>query len=238
LTEAENDFATLGAWPEEPLGIRLWLIGLDARCDVDASLLGPLERARADRFAFERDRHRYLVAHVALRRLLCERGALEAGRDFEYDAYGKPRLPSPRRCVFSLSHSGGWALVGLAPDGEIGVDLELARDIGEIDALLDEHFSDAERAEYAAAGTGAASLRAFLRGWSRKEACLKALGCGFDEPASAIETGLEAGPRILWHPLGREHLVARVQTIDMAPHVVAAVARVEVWNPDRARDGS
>jgi 4'-phosphopantetheinyl transferase len=216
----------LRALPDEPLGIRLWLIELDARRDVAEGHLSRREREQASRFMFGKDRYRYLHAHMALREILVECGAVAVGQDYVQSPHGKPRSPSPGGRAFNLSHSGSWALVGVATSGEIGVDLEEVRDVGDIDALVRQHFTVTERAEYACVPAGSASVRSFLIGWTRKEACLKALGCGLNESTSDLETGIHPSPRHLSRPLGRQGLALQVESIEPGPGLVAAVARV------------
>jgi 4'-phosphopantetheinyl transferase len=180
-----------------PPPFELWLVSLavDAPLEGEA-LLDDQERERAARFAFERDRHRYVRAHVALRHVL----GLRTGRPpgslrFEAGAFGKPRLRDAPRCAFSLSHSGDQALVALAAGGEIGVDLEAqSRSLRDVDALARQCLSERERFHFDATPEAEREL-AFLRAWTRKEACLKALGTGLQVEPSSFDTGLDACER-------------------------------------------
>jgi 4'-phosphopantetheinyl transferase len=175
---------------------RFWLVDLDAGSDAEAeSTLDAAEHARAARFVFDRDRRRYVAAHVALRRLLAMRTNREPSRlSFDAGRFGKPHLRGDPRCAFSLSHSGHLALVALADDGEIGVDLELIRSVPDADALAAAHFTAAERASLAVASDAQRDLQ-FLCAWTRKEACLKAVGCGLSVPPDSFETGTDMAPR-------------------------------------------
>lgn len=166
----------------------LWLVDL-AREPAAGELawLAAEEWAQARRLAFAADQRRYLVARVELRRRLglelqCEPGSLV----FDRDALGKPRLAN-HRCEFNLSHSGEAAAVALGHT-PIGVDVEQLRDIGDLDALAERCFTAAERLELTAAGESRGEW--FLRGWTRKEACLKAIGCGLSLEPATFETGL------------------------------------------------
>ena len=59
------------AVPDVHPGVRIWLIDLDAPDAADgATLLSSDETARADRFVFERHRHRFVAGRAALRRIL------------------------------------------------------------------------------------------------------------------------------------------------------------------------
>ncbi|MEW2283272.1 4'-phosphopantetheinyl transferase superfamily protein [Streptomyces sp. NPDC047841] len=163
---------------------QLWLVRADAYAvGPDAArLLAGDRAARRSRFAPATDRHRHTVAHVVLRRLLgaylgqdpaevalvrlpCERCGRPGGR------------PAPRGADlhFSLSHSGELALYAFAR-APVGVDVEAAPPAGtagELAAMLHPR----ERAELAALPP-AERGEAFLRCWTRKEACLKGLGAG------------------------------------------------------------
>ena len=81
---------------------------------------------------------------------------------------GKPFLPGGPE--FNLSHTGPLALLALAAF-PVGVDVELCRPVER--GVADLVFTAAERAEWAASGWADA---AFYRGWTRKEAVLKARG--------------------------------------------------------------
>ncbi len=179
--------------PERRLALpdaRLWLFDLARKLEAEElAWLDAEEHARAQRLAFATDRQRYLAAHVGLRRHLGRElqrapGALV----FERDALGKPRLAA-QHCEFNLSHTAEHAALALA-DRPVGVDVEQLREIGDLDALAERCFTAREQQELAAAGNQRAER--FLRGWTRKEACLKAIGCGLSLEPASFETGLAA----------------------------------------------
>lgn len=61
------------------------------------ALLDPAEKARAERFVFQRDRDRFIVAHGILRELLAAYiGCAAAEIGFDYGPQGKPSLKSSR----------------------------------------------------------------------------------------------------------------------------------------------
>lgn len=175
-----------------PASCALWQVDLDQPvADAGAAMLSPQERARADRFAFARDRQRYIAAHVALRQVLgAHMGVHGEALVFAAGPFGKPALVGAGAGLhFNLSHSGGIALVALSATGEIGVDVEVPRRLDDANALAAAHFT-ADEARALAALPALARAPAFLTGWTRKEACLKALGVGLQLDASSFEVGL------------------------------------------------
>ena len=210
-----------------PPPFELWRVSLaQATDDAGFALLDANERARSARFHFERDRGRYVAAHVALRRLLAQRTARDAGAlAIDAGPYGKPYLADAPRCAFSLSHSEELALVALADDGEIGVDLERVRPLSDLDGLARQCLTLHERHELEALAPDDRSL-AFLRRWTRKEACLKALGTGLHiEPATFAVDG-EGGVRHVCVSTISGPRDVQVIDVDIAPGWVGALARV------------
>ena len=209
-----------------PPPFELWLLSLagDALAGGEA-LLDDQERERAARFAFERDRHRYVRAHVALRQLLGVRtGRAPDTLRFEAGAFGKPRLRDEARCSFSLSHSGDQALVALADGGEIGVDLERTSGaLRDLDALARQCLGEREQFHFDATPEAEREL-AFLRAWTRKEACLKALGTGLQVAPSSFETGLDAREQQVRIPTSEGARDVIVRSFAPMPGWVAALA--------------
>jgi 4'-phosphopantetheinyl transferase len=169
-------------------GVDLWRIDLDALAPlVDGALLSDEERHRAERLRFERDRGRYLAAHFALRVLL-GRALAHAPETlvFTQAEFGKPQLAGMPRCAFNLSHSEGVALVALGGERALGVDIEVIRELSDVHALAQRCCTPAECAQLFAQPAHALS-RFFLRIWTRKEACLKAMGVGLSAGLQSVE---------------------------------------------------
>jgi 4'-phosphopantetheinyl transferase len=158
------------------------------------SILSEEERARASRFVRPRDGRRFAVCRGSLRLILGRlMNALPQDVAFRFGAGGKPELagperpgdaPSPR---FNLSHSDDLALIAVSLDRELGVDLERLRTISEAARIVESYFTLAEQAQFAALEE-AVRPSAFLRGWTRKEAILKAKGVGLAGLANSYET--------------------------------------------------
>lgn len=172
------------------LGGQLWLVDLrSAVSETDLNLLAPWERDRATRFRFEKDARRYLVSHVALRRLVSRHLNMGPAQvALQTTPLGKPFIDG-HPVHFNLSHSEDWALIGLQERQVIGVDIEVRHNIPDLEAVARQNYTCAELAELRQSSD---PLGAFFTCWTRKEACLKALGSGFSIEASCFEAGVDA----------------------------------------------
>ena len=161
---------------------------------ADEALLDDEERARAQRFVRPPDRRRFVLAHAALRLLLARclelRPALVR---YENAVHGKPRLaPGLPSLEFNLSHSGGLALIAVARDRAVGVDVEQVREITDAQSIAETHFSAAERALLRSLPP-AERRDAFFRCWTRKEAVIKAIGEGLSRALGSFDVDLAPG---------------------------------------------
>ena len=121
-------------------------------------------------------RAEWLATHIALR-LLIERAAGTQWRRavFTRSERGKPHLDGTP-LAFSISHAPGLALIGLAPRGRIGVDIERTRRV---------RVGEARRARIVEASAALSNAplptegnARFLQAWVRLESLAKADGCG------------------------------------------------------------
>ncbi len=217
----------------------LWRIDLDQH--VPAAALAKLsadEVARARRFVFERDRHRFIAAHAALRQLLAQRcGQAGEGLRFVAGRFGKPALVAAD-LHFNLSHSHDTGVVALSTRDELGVDVEVVRPMPDALALAAAYFSPAEQAALAACPP-AQRDRAFFVCWTRKEACLKAVGIGLDLATNGFDVGIApvAQPVTLTTPDGVEQL--RLQSFEDGDDTIGALAlRLPRSGPHTADTGT
>lgn len=189
--------------------------------------LSPQELARAGRFAFDRHRRRYLAARCALRERLAQHTGI-AARDLQLaeGPLGKPFLAQMPPCYFNLSHSEDWALIGLSDESEIGVDIEMLRPMADAASLAQRHFTPLEAAACMAL-EGEARDAAFLRVWTRKEACLKAVGTGLGMSLRDLPVGVgdaQATPLFIDLPAGR--MLVALRSISWGGCLVGAVAKM------------
>lgn len=159
-------------------------------------VLSAAERDRAERFAFARDRRRFVVARAELRRLLGARlGAAPEEVDLGYGACGKPALAgrfADSGLRFNLSHRDDVAVYALSSAGEIGVDVEAVRVIDDADSIAARIFSPRENEAYLALDPADRPL-GFFNCWTRKEAFVKATGDGLSRPLDGFDVSLAPG---------------------------------------------
>jgi len=159
-------------------------------------LLSNVELERASRFAFERDRRRFVVARAGLRQLLSVRLRIAPHAvQLVYGPRGKPALAPPfagSALQFNLSRCGDVAVYAFAYDREIGVDVEQVRVIPDADAIVAQMFSRRENADYFALAPRDRPL-GFFQCWTRKEAFIKALGEGLYHPLDRFDVSLTPG---------------------------------------------
>ena len=196
--------------------VHVWSAALDHSDADTARFLDADEIARAGRFHFERDRRHYAAARGWLRVLLSRYlDSQPAALRFDYGPRGKPFLAnSEARLRFNVSHSHGRALLAFALDREVGIDLEAGARLGDDwPNLVRRVFSPREQAELAMIPPSR-QREAFLNGWTRKEAYLKATGLGITEGLQSIEVTLDAGhPPVLRHPAIEEEHSGRKWTL-------------------------
>ena len=182
------------AWKDacsvRPNTVQVWAFVLEGPPELVArcrTLLSPEERARADRFVFERDRVRHTVAHALLRHLLSlyclsDSSVSPESLRFSTTYAGKPSLQFPALPLqFNLTHSEDRALLAVSAGFALGVDIEKVRTNIEALAISRHYFFGSERDDIESA---AVETRAdtFFRYWVAKEAVLKAQGVGLGFP--------------------------------------------------------
>jgi 4'-phosphopantetheinyl transferase len=205
--------------------VRLWWVDLDGYAGaVSLDGLGAGEHARAARRASWRDAQRYLASRHALRHLLA--GALDRSPEslvIETDEFGKPHFAEGSSLHFNLSHSGHEGLIGVSPDRAIGVDIEVVHPVVDAGPLARAHFTDDELAAWSGAAERLRD-RTFLTCWTRKEACVKALGVGLSALPASIEVGCDSDLRAVAVPLGMGRCEVALQSLRLPSDAVAAVA--------------
>lgn len=179
--------------------VEVWIVDLaltPGQIDRCEAVLDAAERGRADRFLRPVDRARFRASHAALRLILGDAlGLAPADVELLAGAGGKPELAGAARGAadFNLSHSGARALIGLARDASIGVDVEAVRPIADALRIAAAHFAADEVSALAGAPRSAVERR-FFGLWTRKEAVVKALGSGLSLPLDRFSVSVPPEP--------------------------------------------
>jgi 4'-phosphopantetheinyl transferase len=191
--------ATEIAVPVANSAVELVRVRLDAEpmaTDELARCLSDAERVRAGRFAFERDRCRFIAGRARLRHLLALRLGMRADLiQLDYGPRGKPRLAggcAESDLRFNVSHCEDVALYAFASGREVGVDVEAVRELRDADAIAARFFSPRENRSYLALDPRDRPL-GFFNCWTRKEAFIKALGEGLHYPLAGFDVSLAPG---------------------------------------------
>ena len=229
-----------------PNGLHIWRVSLEVPWSWNFDeALSLDDRMRADRFRFESDRRRFCVARASLRLILGRYLKAKPGRlQFDFGDYGKPFLADSRTSQgirFNLSHSHRLALIAIARDREVGVDIEFMRPNFVTDEVVKHFFSRAEVEAFTSVSP-AFKTQTFFNCWTRKEAYIKARGeglsCSLDEfdvslapgaPAALLDSRLDPKETSRW----------RLQDLFPAPGYAATVAveggfsRLALWDFDQ-----
>ena len=170
-----------GAYQLSTDEVHCWCVRLDVSPGACARLNATLtieELARSARLRYERDRRRFVVAHGVLRELLARYLRTRPGRiRYEYNTFGKPDLTplSANPLKFNLSHSADLALIAIAAESNVGVDLEYIR--AQPDEMeIAERFFSADDVRYLKGLPNHLRTRGFFSRWTRTEAYVKACG--------------------------------------------------------------
>ncbi len=213
-----------------PIGeVHLWLVSIaekEAQLDDLHGLLSQEELSRAERFYFEKDRKRYIIARGMLRTILSQYCRFEPeDHQFGYNQYGKPNLIDNDWLRFNISHSGDKVLYGFTQNRELGIDIEYVKPFENTHQIVERFFSDHEKEQFRSVPDHMKNI-AFFNCWTRKEAYIKALGKGMslpldefsvyfipDKPACLLETKHDIQEKDRW----------TLQEINVGEGYVAAV---------------
>jgi 4'-phosphopantetheinyl transferase len=184
--------------------VHVWSTKISALAVEEPRFFGMLdarERERALRFRFAWDRSAYVISHGVLRELLARYvGRAPEALEFGVGEWGKPYLLEASGCcstvAFNLSHSADFALIALARNRAVGVDVERWNVESNFDEIAETCFSGAERAQLRSLAPKRRDA-GFHAGWTRKEAYIKALGVGISAGLDYFDVALGPGPSTL-----------------------------------------
>jgi 4'-phosphopantetheinyl transferase len=143
------------------------------------------ERDRARKFAFDRDRDVYHLAHGMLRTVLSKYDDRDPSEwRFVANRHGKPSIEgfNTHSLRFNISHTSGLAVVAVTRGVEVGVDVEsLLRTRVRIE-VASKAFTPFERDEMLAISSETERREYFFQIWTLKESFIKAMGRGLSLP--------------------------------------------------------
>lgn len=174
--------------------IHVWQLDLAGGCVPDSrQLLSESELQRADKFAFERDRNRFVRSRHGLRQILAYYLQIDPRQlPIISGPLGKPVLMPEHKLGFNLSHSGERGLLAIGRMAEIGIDIETMKLPPDARRLAQSVFSEDEMRALDAVADDALS-EPFFNCWTRKEAYLKAIGVGLTTDPRSITVGIDPG---------------------------------------------
>jgi len=183
--------------------VDLWWVQPEQVRDPDVlaayrKLLNDHERARMNRFLFERHRHTYLVAHALVRTTLSHYAAtLPNNWRFVFNDHGRPDIDPSHglgSLQFNLTHTNDLAVVAVARS-DVGVDAEdVTRRSSTI--RVAEHFFAPDEVDQLQGLQDPALTSRFFDFWTLKEAYIKARGMGLALPLHAFSYDLRRLPAI------------------------------------------
>jgi 4'-phosphopantetheinyl transferase len=179
--------------------IHVWRVPLDhpsVSLGLLSTYLSEEEAARAERFAFLRDKKHFIAGRGMLRVILGRYlGATRDSISIHESAHQKPYVPahsSKPPLQFNLSHSHGLALLALALDCQVGIDIEKLRPEFATSKVAEQFFSRQEQKELLSLPP-ANRAQGFFNCWTRKEAYVKATGKGLQVPLASFDVSLTPG---------------------------------------------
>jgi 4'-phosphopantetheinyl transferase len=202
----------------QPDEVHIWsasLIATQDRLKTFFATLSKDERKRAKSFVRVQDKNRYIIARGILRELLGNYlGITPEQVSFSYGTYGKPYLTEALAddgLEFNLSHAANSAVYVFANRRQVGIDIEpLNKKLAwrELAPIIFSKNELLELDEIPEEG----KMKAFFRGWARKEAFVKGCGLGFSldikafnvplrqlETPSYLETYFKFKHQDIWH---------------------------------------
>lgn len=211
------------ARPLNEVHVHVWAADLSGPSALHVvQLLSEDEHARAERFHFQQDRSRFIIARATLRTILGQYLGIAPTRvQFAYGANGKPTLANLENVDqilhFSVARSQGVAVYALSYCAPLGVDIEYLRPLPDMSQIAERFFSRSEHTALSAVPSEQ-RVRAFYKCWTSKEAFLKATGDGLSFALERFDVELRPERPSRLHSIDGDTDLAAPWTIrDFAP---------------------
>jgi 4'-phosphopantetheinyl transferase len=123
---------------------------------------------------------------------------LPEGLVFSYNPQGKPSLEDADSLEFNFTNSRDLALLCVARQTQLGIDLEHLGRHADYAGIVNRFFAEREIEELFSIPESRRHA-AFITGWTRKEAYIKALGTGLSLPLDQFVVSIEpqAAPSLI-----------------------------------------
>lgn len=220
--------------------VHIWLvdpvtISDPALLDCYHQLLTDDERAKWQRYKFDKDKHQHLVTRALIRETLSRYESTVAPQDwrFELNQHGKPAIANPlsQPLFFNLSHTQNLAALAVTRIANVGVDVEKIKQVEQVRGLAERCFADSE-IRYVFSGDKTEIMWRFFKLWTLKESYIKARGCGLSLSLQSVTFAPTAQPLVVdFDPLhddrasdwsfrhwqvGSEHLLSLAVNVELS----------------------
>lgn len=175
--------------------VHIWQLNISktkSHYDYFYNLLSKDEKLKIEQFKFKKDKITSALARGALRLLLSK--YLNCPIDtiiFKYGEYGKPELAGNKTVKFNISHAGEIIVIALTENNDLGIDVEQIKYNFNVLDVVNSYFSKTE-IEYLNKLPKATQTEAFFRGWTRKEAFIKAKAKGLSFPLDTFCVSIDS----------------------------------------------
>ena len=202
------------------------------------NILSNDEISRCERFCFDRDRHRHLVTWALARTMLSNYADISPKAwEFRNNRHGRPHISGPVSAPnlrFNLSHTRNLIACIVAPEFDVGIDVEDCRRNISGPAIARRYFSAREVAAFERL-TKNEQAAAFFEYWTLKEAYVKAVGRGIslglarfsfelDDRSLRVDDPERRPPRISFDGLNDDPATWQFAQYKPTPHHAMAIA--------------
>lgn len=184
--EELNSYSEINLNEEE---IYLWIYDIRKNNKFNEFIysLSKNEIEKANRFKFQSDKSRYILAHCFVRSVLNKYlKILPKDLVFKYNSNGKPELNNNEKNIFfNLSHSKDIVALCISKKEFVGVDVEYINNEFGYDDIVKNCFHKNEFQEWMRINTFD-KAKVFYSYWTCKEAYIKAIGKGLSCPLDSF----------------------------------------------------
>ncbi len=157
------------------------------------------ERERGHRFLRLQDRIQFVLGRVVVRRICANQLKIKpTAVQIELSRSGKPYAVCPSsRFEFNISHATGIVVIAWNASHPVGIDVESTDQSLPFQEISRVAFSETECAVLSTANLDEVQ-HMFFRIWVRKEAVLKAEGCGICETLQSFSLVHQYNSQVVW----------------------------------------